>query len=62
VKSLSANPDQLKPFLQKVLQPLWTPRATQTWQQVSKLVVSLFEAIDLQPLMTEANKRPNFSK
>jgi hypothetical protein len=62
VRSLSSNPDQLKPFCQKVLQPLWTPRPTETWMRLSQLLVDILEAIELRPLLTDASKRPNFSK
>ena len=62
IKSLASNPDQLKPFCYKVLQPLWMPRPTQTWQQLSQLLYSIFSAVNLKQLLTDATKRPNFSK
>ena len=61
-RSLACNPDQLKPFCHKVLQPLWAPRPTQTWQQLSQLLFNILSAINLKQLLTDATKRPNFAR
>jgi hypothetical protein len=52
----------MKPYFQKALQPLWQPRETTTWLEISNLLIAIFESVDLSQSMNEVAKKPNFKK
>lgn len=52
----------MKPYFQKSLQPLWQPRETTTWLEISNLLISIFESVDLSQSISEVAKKTNFHK
>ena len=53
IEALSTCPDQIRPYLNKTLQPLWEPRASQNWFQVIDFLYAIFEGLDVNKIMAE---------
>ena len=59
IGALGACPDQIRPFMVKILQPLWTPRHSESWFQVVDFLYSIMETLDVNKIVTELGKEGN---
>ena len=46
----------------KILQPLWTPRHSESWFQVVDFLYSIMETLDVNKIITELGKEGNNNK
>ena len=59
IGALGACPDQIRPYMVKILQPLWTPRHSESWFQVVDFLYSIMETLDVNKIVTELGKEGN---
>ena len=59
IEALEACPDQIRPYMVKILQPLWTPRHSESWFQVVDFLYSIMESLDVNKIIVELGKEGN---
>jgi hypothetical protein len=51
IGALGTCPDQLRPYISKVLQHLWEPRASDNWFQVVDFLYSIMQSLDMNKII-----------
>ena len=59
IAALGACPDQIRPYLMKMLQPLWKPRHSESWFQVVDFLYSIMETLDVYKITDELSENNN---
>lgn len=57
IAALASCPDQIRPYIVKVLQPLWTPRPSEAWLLVVDFLYAILETIDIGKIIKDLSDK-----